>query len=703
MPTKPGNIATAMRRWQRLALKELREILRDRRTIVTLVLMPMLVYPLIGMTFQKFLAAQLTQSPQVEYRLGYRDQLSAQTIGPLWQVDEKAQADVSKGTDDNPELKQIAPTHAGETFDLPVLIKERVIDLGISTTIDEQGIAQVELITEDGSHLGRNARQFVERRLQAVIDDFYQAELQRLDSRLHAPLVVSQTRLPAQGGSGVSLAVLVPLILILMTVTGAVYPAIDLTAGERERGTLEALISSPVPRQELLFAKYLAVLTIAILTAITNLFAMTVTAYITGLESLLFGSGGLTLSIMLKVLGVLVVFAGFFSALLLVVTSFARSFKEAQAYLIPVMLVSIAPGILSLMPGLELTWGLSLTPLANMVLVTRDLFEDQPLGLTAVVAFVSTVIYAVISLMWAAKIFGTDAVLYGSSGSWSDLWQRPEESRAGPGAVQVLSCLAVVLPLFLLCGRWLASWVETDLNVWLIGQVGLTTALFVGLPLIWSWWQRVSPSITFTLRPAPLWAFGAAALAGLSLWPFAYEALLWALPSEQIQALMKKFASVEARLTSIPYAARLVVFAIVPAITEEFFFRGYLLQGLARDWGRWRAIVISSAVFGLFHVFVQGLSFERFIPTALLGICLGWVFVRSGSVWPGMLLHVLHNSFLISLSEYKEQLHSAGIGVEQQAHLPLLWLIVAGIMVGTASLIFSRIRPTSLPLPEPIR
>src|SRR5207302_4215612 len=78
-----------------------------------------------------------------------------------------------------------------------------------------------------------------------------------------------------------SLASLVPLILILMTITGAVYPAIDLTAGERERGTLEILVAAPVPRLGLLFAKYVTVLTVAVMTALINLTMMIITLVLT--------------------------------------------------------------------------------------------------------------------------------------------------------------------------------------------------------------------------------------------------------------------------------------------------------------------------------------------------------------------------------------------------------------------------------------
>ena len=98
-----------------------------------------------------------------------------------------------------------------------------------------------------------------------------------------------------------SLAALIPLILVLMTVTGAVYPAIDLTAGERERGTLETLIAAPVPRLGLLMAKYVAVLTVALLTALVNLAGMTITAHSTGLAATLFG-GGMSLDVVIKVL-----------------------------------------------------------------------------------------------------------------------------------------------------------------------------------------------------------------------------------------------------------------------------------------------------------------------------------------------------------------------------------------------------------------
>ena len=136
---------------------------------------------------------------------------------------------------------------------------------------------------------------------------------------------------------------------------GAVYPAIDLTAGERERGTLETLIAAPISRMALLIAKYMAVLTVAVLTAMVNLVAMTVTVMQFQSARAAVPAAGCRSRLMAEIFGLMVLFAAFFSAIMLAVTSFARSFKEAQAYLIPVMLLAISPGLLSLMPGLQLT------------------------------------------------------------------------------------------------------------------------------------------------------------------------------------------------------------------------------------------------------------------------------------------------------------------------------------------------------------
>jgi len=190
----------------------------------------------------------------------------------------------------------------------------------------------------------RRVAEYVEQRLQAVRWDYRDRLLDELGTSDTVPFAASVQQ-SNEPGKAFSLVTIVPLILILMTMTGAVYPAIDLTAGERERGTLETLMAAPLPRMWILSAKFIAVLVVAIMTALVNMTAMLATAYANGLETVLFGEG-ITSFVLLEILLLLVIFAAFFSAVLLCITSFARSFKEAQAYLIPLMLISMAPGIL---------------------------------------------------------------------------------------------------------------------------------------------------------------------------------------------------------------------------------------------------------------------------------------------------------------------------------------------------------------------
>ena len=473
-----------------------------------------------------------------------------------------------------------------------------------------------------------------------------------------------------------------------MTVTGAVYPAIDLTAGERERGTLEALISAPVPRHELLFAKFLAVLSVALLTALANLISMVVTAYSSGLENLLFGSGGITLRMLGLIFGLLFVFAGFFSSVILILTSFARSFKEAQAYLIPVMLVSLAPGVLCLLPGIEMTGWMSVTPLVNIVILARDVFDGRAQSAWILATLLSTVLYSAVALSVAAKIFGTDAVLYGSEGSWADLVRRPATPRSSASLSQAMFCLAVLFPAFLTLsgvpGRMMGQWIEGRL----IANAILTILLFAMGPLALARWTGVEWGEGFQLRGAPWLAFFAAALLGLSLWPFAYELELQAISPARIEIMKDLFKQIKTMLDAIPLPAKLLALAVIPAVCEELFFRGYLLTALRTGMSTPLAIILSGILFGLFHVIVMdSLFFERFVPTSFLGVILGWVCYRTGSVLPGMLLHTLHNGLLLSVSSFTKELATLGIGTETQEHLPTLWLAGAGITVVVAILL----------------
>jgi len=702
-----------MGRIWRLSLKELRETLRDRRTVITLLLMPVLVYPLLSIMFQRFLLSSFRAGAEVVYRIGAETEEAVDAIeAVLTRGDLLLQAAESQHSAPTDEASQQSPL--GQ---LPGFGRGPVHLRYLQATNPEQDVAAGsidvfvrplhangdaaqppahtwELIYAEGGPVG--AVEYIQRRLRAINTEFVRGRLEELGVSTQVEAIETQhKRVPfAVGGSTFSLAAVVPLILILMTITGAVYPAIDLTAGERERGTLEALVAAPVPRLGLLIAKYAAVLVVAILTATVNLVAMTVTVYSVNLGPLLFGEQGLSASDVVQVFGLLVLFAAFFSAVLLALTSFARSFKEAQAYLIPLMLFSLAPGLLALVPGVRLTGVLAVVPLANVVLLSRDVLQGAAVPLLAVVVVLSTILYALAALGLAARIFGTDAILYGSAGSWSDLLQRPQEQRPAATVSSALFCLAIMFPAHFLLVQFLGRFADASMDVRLSIQSVLSIVVFVGIPWTLADFSGVNGRSGFGLHKAPVVAFAGAALLGLSLWAFVFELVQLSrhIPgmglSEDLQQLSQ---TLREELRKVHPVWILVTLAVVPAVVEEFFFRGFLFHAFRRRNTAWQAIVYSACLFGLFHVVVRdSLLIERLIPSTLLGLVLGWVCERTGSILPGMLLHACSNGVVLMLGRFQEELESRGIGVEEVEHLPWHWLLAAGSVsvLGLAILLY---------------
>ena len=469
----------------RLCLKELRESLRDRRTIMTLIMMPILVYPLLSMAMQRLLLGAVSSpSGQLEYVIGVADENTARVISLALRETQRA---ASEGVRPSIEILRPAPKDASAVPSSPrsdendsegksaeentqtdsgsangvginaptagailtnqqaafsIVVPERAtvstsladgqLDLAIRSASVERfplpnGVSipvfEFEMEFRDGDPRSEMAMAEFRKAMQLIND--YQSAVLR-GNRLPASVTLVSNAVGQRVDPMASLAGVLPLVLILMTITGAVYPAIDLTAGERERGTMEAMIATPAPRFILLLSKYVAVVTVAVLTAVANLFASWITLSLGGLGRALLGDRGFSFWTLIQIFPLLVIFAAFFSAILLAMCSFARSFKEAQAYLIPVMLVSLAPALVTLMPNVEFSTLLGIVPLVNILLLSRDIMTGASTALPAFAAVLSTLLYAAAALVVASRLFGGESATSGSQESWSDLIRRPK-------------------------------------------------------------------------------------------------------------------------------------------------------------------------------------------------------------------------------------------------------------------------------------
>ncbi|MEO1982235.1 MAG: ABC transporter permease subunit/CPBP intramembrane protease, partial [Fuerstiella sp.] len=705
---------SSSRTW-RLATKELREILRDRRTVITLVLMPLLVYPLLGVILRKGLLNNLSVLQKVEVRVCLESEEDSRKFAAemirgenLLGAQEGATSEETSGAS---AAADILGTPGKQEFDFAIFsldelktgtsleqqVSERSVDIGVRLTpvggeSRRRGppFLNWQILRREGSALSERGYKEITKRLDAINDRYVDRllEFNQL-SNVRPATVSTQVLSSSEPGSGSSLITFIPLVLVLMTMTGAVYPAIDLTAGERERGTMEILVAAPVSRMTLLVGKFVAVLTVALLTTTMNLISMFATLFALGLEGTVLGNVGPTMIV--QVIALMVVFAAFFSAVLLSITSVARSFKEAQAYLVPLMLISLTPGVFSLMPNLKINGMLAVTPLVNTVLMGRDLLQGNVNLLMFATVLISTALYGVLALAVAARIFGSDAVLYGSGGTLTELLKRPQKTSDVASIQTSMSCLAVVFSLFIVVGSIPVRFKKIGMSNQLLAAGLVSLFLFVMIPACLARFSRVNLLSGFSLHP-PKWSFWlVAVLLGGSLWPYIYELEISILTDARIEQLKQIYEKLELNLKAVPLWVKLLSLAVAPAACEEFFFRGFLQNSIRARASASMSILSAAILFGLFHVIAKdALMFERLLPSTLMGIVLGVVYERSGSVLPGMLLHVIHNGLLITVSEFESELTQLGIGISDRQHLPASVLAGAAVPIAVAVFLLAK-------------
>jgi ABC-2 type transport system permease protein/sodium transport system permease protein len=230
---------------------------------------------------------------------------------------------------------------------------------------------------------------------------------------------------------------------------------------------------------------------------------------------------------------------------------------------------------------------------------------------------------------------------------------------------------------------------DVDMKNRLVISALIAAVVFGGIPAVLVTFGRVHWSSGLGLtRPSWLSLLGAALL-GVSLWPAAHEVFLIStrlglslLENEQFSAAR----AMVAQMYGVPLWLILVTLAVVPAAFEELCFRGFLYSSLRTILAPDRSVIASALLFGVFHeVMFPG----RLLTSTFLGLVLGWVRMRTGSILPGMLLHMVHNGLLLSIAYWSEELIAGRWGIEDQEHLPLLWLALSalGILIGAALLI----------------
>ena len=651
--------------------KETRDVLRDRRTLLVMIVLPIILYPTMMILMTQVM---LTQAKKLEEKSA-KVVIQGAAYSPIV-MEELSKISILTVVQVDSPLAALQERDIQMVMEIPQGFDD---ELGVGTT------ANLKLYYDQANEQSS----LIQRKVTAILDsletDLAQKRLQDrgIDPNIIHPIevetvnVASESRMAAFAFGGT-----LAMILTLMAMLGAFYPSIDLTAGEKERGTMETLLVSPASRVDIVMGKFLTVLTISVITALLNLLSLGFSlGFIVHLaaESLPFQFSISPWSLLLILL-LLIPVAVLFSAICMAIASFTRSFKEGQNLLTPVNILTAFLGMVAMLPGIELTPAVAIIPVANVALLIKKILLGEANLPMILLVFASIAAAAWISIRWAVSQFQREDILFleGEQIKWSSLFRR----RLAPTRAEVpgmsMAWVAYLVSLLLLFYIGQAEQAKNLTRGLLITELFLVA----GPPIILTRHLRYNIRKTFQLNQLKVVPGIMTILAAVSAWVIVIEVSaiqnqIFPYPQSFLDAFEDIFKVFQAR--GVGYS--LMMMAILPAVCEETLFRGFIMTGFRRQWGATRAVILTAVIFGLFH-----LSPYRYLPTGLLGLLIGGVVVWTGSLWSGMLAHFVANasSALVFQLTYQST-NPTLVSLREGTHLPV-WLIIVAVVVMVVSI-----------------
>lgn len=398
--------------------KELKDALRDRRTLFSTLIIPTFMIPLLSFGTLGLGAKMVSKA---------RDQ---KPVVMIIGGDDAPQVASSLAKSGRFEIKPARANHEQLIVD-KAIGAALVLPPDFAAALRRGEVPRATILHYEGElrssfaadELERFVREFREQQIAANL------EARGLPPRTVRPFELGRRNVaPPEKVGGNLFGGFVPYLIIVLCFTGAMYPAIDVTAGEKERGTMETLLCSPASRLEIVLGKFLLVLTGSLSSMILSLASMGATAMASG--ALMLGGGNpATLASagvasgsgyvpliapwgLVGVLAMVVPVAVLFSALEFTIALFARSTKEAQSYLGPLMLVVLMPAIVGMLPGIDLTATLAFVPLLNLSLACKEMLSGVWHWPYLGIIFGSTCVYAAAALALAVRMFNRENVIF---------------------------------------------------------------------------------------------------------------------------------------------------------------------------------------------------------------------------------------------------------------------------------------------------
>lgn len=646
--------------------RELTDILRDKKTLFMMLVVPIIIYPLliIGMTF--LMSSVMNSQAEKTYLVAFdeEDELAAKI------------ADIIENNPDKLSYK----LEIVQKSDCKKALEAGDIDIYVSKASDGR-IALCYLSAKDRSNTA----------LDALTDAFeiYREELQkeRIDEAgLDADYLLNPIHYEGEDLSSTEESVgnmigsIIPFFIVTMILLGALYPSIDVTAGEKERGTLETLLTLPITNFEMIMSKFLAVSCIACASAILNVFSMG-----GAMAFLVSSSMSLAEDINLEIhyetfipgilftLVVMVFFALLVTAVCMCTCVFAKNFKEANNYVTPVMLIFMFGSYAAMIPDLELTAQTAAIPIVNVALLVEGLFQFQyNYGLFAIVLF-SNVAYSLLAILILGKIYNSEAVLFSEGLSSVRIFTRRSEMKEkqmpGYGDLILLLCLVLLLIFYV------GSFAQIK---WGFGGVVIQQLIILLCPVLYAWYMKADAKKLFSIKKPGVSQVAGGILFGIAAFLCAMIVGVLLVPffSESADGLTQ----LDDMLTSQPAVVLILVVALMPAIGEELLFRGFVMGTLKNKCTGVIAVLVTTLLFAAYHM-----SLIKMFTIGIIGFGLTYAAYKSGSIVTSMCMHFLNNLLSVLITKYPEQMqHVLPVLFKESLSASDLLLMIAVILICAA-------------------
>lgn len=644
------------KRIQTLVKKEMLDVFRDKKTLLMMLVVPLILYPLIFIGVMQ-LTVYISSSMEAQnYKIVVEAPDENALIQKFMEAGQRAQKTDEKETaaeeENDRQSYEITIVEADSISDYETALNEEAIDVYISGQIQD-GRMQYDVYYLSSVTNSSYAADLAMDILDELKEDMTRQKL--VDEGMDVQVVMEPIRYEKQDTAsseqslGSIVGSILPFMLIISLLIGTMYPAIDTTAGERERGTLETILTLPVTNRQLIISKFITVAMIGMVSAILNILSMgAIAVYMYKLMDMqtdvaAFDLAKFVPAILVCILAVFA-FSLFISAVTMCVTSFARSYKEANNYITPLMLVVMFVGYIGFIPNIELTRTMAMVPVANICLLIKNMMAFKiDYGAIAVV-LLSNVAYAVIAILFLSKIYDSEAILFADGKAGLQLFEKRSNIKKGgvPTVSDVWFVAALTLLLILYAGSML------QIRFGLAGVFG-TQMIILLVPLAFVLYTKrdIRQTYGFAGTKAAGYLGAAILIAGVILLNIVISAALVSLFPASADNVETTFSEI---LGDNALAA-LFVIAAAPAVCEEMMFRGVILHALKAKYRVPSAIVITAALFGVFHM-----SLVKFIPTALLGLVFCIVVWWTDSIYPAMLMHFINNAFSVAVMYYPEQI-----------------------------------------------